>query len=258
MELAWGNLGERMFETGIDRGVLFVDGLDGVAWNGLINVTSSPSGGSAKPYYIDGVKYLNLSETEEFAGSISALYSPEEFDLCDGAIANWRGVAAHQQVRRPFCFSFRTRIGNDILGVDLGYKIHIIYNAMALPTTRSYSSAGDDTDVVSLTWRFTTRSVAFPKLSPTAHITIDSTKADPNGLAQLEAALYGTATRDPYVPYPIEILGMFTPLAITDNGDGTFTVTGDIPILVSNGDGTFQLSADSVTTDGTTYSATSP
>lgn len=253
MQLVWDELGERTFETGLDRGVLYVDGLDGVAWNGLTNVTESPSGGVARPFYIDGVKYLNLADGEEFEGSITAFYSPEEFDLCDGTIALAPGLFANQQMRRPFCFSFRTKAGNDIDGVDHGYKIHIVYNAMATPNSRTYQSISDDSSVNNLSWNLTTRSIPFPGLLPTAHVTIDSRKVDPAGLARLEAVLYGSELEDARVPMPAELLTLVTPvpdLVVTDVGDEHWSISGADDVVIDNGDGTFTITHENVIDHG--------
>lgn len=286
MKLAWGEIDDQTYEAGLDRGVLYVDGLDGVAWNGLINVTESPSGGEARPLYIDGIKYLNLASGEEFAGNITAFYSPEEFDLCDGSLALKPGVLANQQVRRPFCFSFRTRIGNASAGQDFGYKIHIVYNALATPSIRKYSSLSDSIDLLNLNWQITTRSIPVPYHGPTAHVTIDSTKISPGSLLVLEEILYGSTLQDARVPFPDEIIAIVVndvPFIVTDFGDGTYSVQGssydlieadDVftivnhgidnhdgtftlgtadpidSILVDNGDGTFVLFGPDVTDNG--------
>jgi len=260
MGLSWNDIGTRYAETGIDRGVLYVDGLDGVAWNGITSVVESSSGGEARPFYIDGIKYLNLASMEEFAGSIDALYSPEEFDLCDGTLALTRGVYAHQQVRRPFCFSFRSRIANDVDGLDHGYKIHIIYNAMATPATRSYRSLADSSDVNSLSWSITTKPIAFPGLQPTSHVTIDTRKTSSYVLSRLEKVLYGSELEDARVPLPEELLAIFSDvpeLTVTDNGDGTALIDGEG--VIDNGDGTFTITSDTVVDNGDgTFTVSSP
>ncbi len=260
--LSWNNIGERESELGIDRCVLYVDGLDGVAWNGITSVVESPSGGEARPYYIDGVKYLNLSASEEFAGFISAFYSPAEFDLCDGSIALTNGVFARQQVRRPFCFSFRTKVANDVDGLDHGYKIHIVYNAMATPAARQYASLAEETEVSVLTWNITTRPIPFPGLQPTAHITIDSRTSPTYALRAIEKILYGSELEDARVPMPDEIYTIFTtppPFVVTSLSGSTFSLDGPegtVDILDAN---TFQATADAIVMiDGAQYSATSP
>lgn len=259
MQLVWDELEDRVYETGIDRGVLYVDGLDGVAWNGIINITETPSGGEARPLYIDGVKYLNLSAGEEFEANITAFYSPKEFDLCDGSIAIQPGVFANHQMRRPFCFSFRTKVGNAGAGQDAGYKIHIVYNAMALPTIRSYRSFAEASEAINLSWRIVTRSIPFPNLSPTAHITLDSTKLSPEAVAALEAVLYGSELEDPRVPMPEEILdlaSLTSEFLVVDNGDGTYSMEGSTDHLVDHGDGTFTIVEDALDNEDGTFTLT--
>ena len=234
--LVWGNPGTRLIETGIDRAVLYVDGRDPVVWHGITEIREQPTGGKARPYYIDGVKYQNVSKIEEFAGTISAFYSPEAFDECDGSLELSQGVLAGQQLRRAFGMSFRTGVGNDTEDLSHGYKLHIVYNALARPTTRSNKTHSSSSDVDPFSWSFTTKPVPFPGLLPTSHIWFDTTKIDPWVLAHIEDVLYGTETTDPRLPYPEEILDILLLLegiVVTDLGDGEFSVEGPEGVVIS-------------------------
>lgn len=154
-KLNWQSEGQRFFETGVDRGVLYSKDGVGVAWNGLVAVTESPSGGDAESYYLDGQKYLNQGGAEEFEGTIEAFTYPKEFEKHDGTVAV-KGLYIHEQFRAPFGLSYRTLIGNDIDGVGYAHRIHLIYNAVALPTDAEYVTQGDDTEAMTFSWDFTT------------------------------------------------------------------------------------------------------
>lgn len=227
-KLTWNDVGKRYYELGVDRGVLYVDDI-GYAWNGLVSVEENPSGGSARAYYIDGVKYLNRAEREEFEATISAFYSPPEFDICEGRVTLRRGLLATQQRRKPFGFSYRSGIGND-LNPEVGYKIHIVYNALATPSSsRSYSTQNDSPEAPLLSWNITTTPSKIPGAAYSAHLEIDTTTAPPYAVTTLENILYGDETAPARLPTPDELVAMFsdpTPLTVTDNGDGTFTITG--------------------------------
>lgn len=197
-QLTWNDTGARYFEAGVDRGVLYTFDGTGVAWNGLTAVTESPSGGEPTPYYLDGVKYLNVAASKEFGGTIEAFTYPEEFSEYDGWVILDNGLAADEQQRKPFGLSYRTRLGNDISGTDHGYKIHIIYNALAAPTESAYSTLSDDLDPISFSWSITTkpgRAISSSNLSPLSHVVIDSTKTNPTQLRFIEEVLYGTETQ---------------------------------------------------------------
>lgn len=201
-QLAWDQVGERYFEVGIDRGVLYPDNGDGVAWNGLISVSESTSGEGATPYYIDGVKYLNSSKHDEFGGSIEAITYPNEFEECDGSREIATGLIVNQQRRKAFGLSYRTKVGNDVDGEDHGYKIHIIYNALAEPTDKTYSTGGDSPEASTFSWSFTTKPVRVtsdPSLAPLSHVIIESRKITPELLAAIEQRLYGSGNIEPYL-----------------------------------------------------------
>lgn len=209
--LVWGTVGQRTFETGTDRGVLYPMSdagtyPKGVVWNGLTGVSESPSGAEANAKYADNIKYFNLVSAEEYAATINAFGSPKEFDACDGTAEIAKGVFAHQQTRKPFGFSWRTLIGNDVDGQEHGYKIHIVYNAMAKPASKDYETVNDSPEALTLSWELSTTPVAVPGYKPTAKLTIDSTLVDAVKLKALEDKLYGTATLEASLPSPAEII----------------------------------------------------
>lgn len=197
-QLIWNNVGERYFETGVDRGVFYNSYGTGITWNGLTAVSETLSGGEAIPYYLDGVKYLNVAASEEFGGTIEAFTYPDEFAEYDGSVQMFDGFTINLQQRKSFGLSYRTRIGNDINGENHGYKIHIIYNMLAAPSTKVYSSIGSSSDPLNFSWSFTTTPIFVRSdLQRTAHISIDSTKVSIGMMRAIEAYLYGSSTRSP-------------------------------------------------------------
>lgn len=207
--LDWNAVGERFYETGIDQGVLYRKDLAGVAWPGLISVSESPTGGGPKPYYVDGFKFANVAAAEEFEATISAFSSPPEFASCDGVSAVYNGLFATQQPRKPFSFSYRTKIGNDFEGIEFGYKIHLVYNALAAPSGRSNNTLGQSVQPNTLSWKITTLSPAATGLRPTAHFVIDSRSTSDELLASVEDILYGSDTETPNLPSVTELLALF-------------------------------------------------
>lgn len=210
-KLAWDATGERQYETGTKKGVLYVmneSGVydKGVAWNGLTAVTESPSGAEATALYADDIKYLNLISAEDFAATIEAYMSPKEFDECDGEKEIAPGITIGQQKRKTFGFSYQTIIGNDTDLNDHGYKIHLIYGAMASPSERAYTSVNDSPEAMTLSWEITTTPVNVKGAKPTAHLEIDSTKVAADKLKSLEDILYGTESEEPRLPLPDEIV----------------------------------------------------
>lgn len=215
MELTWDKVGERLYETGVDHGVLYKPNGGGVydqgfAWNGLVSVTEAPSGAEATPQYADNIKYLNLVSAEEFGATIEAFTYPEEFAEHDGSASPVVGVSVGQQARKPFGLSYRTRVGNDVDGTDHGYKLHLIYGALAAPSEKAYNTINDSPEAITFSWEVTTTPVAVSGMKPTAQLTIDSTKVDATALGQLEDALYGTAGTDARLPLPDEVIAMFS------------------------------------------------
>ena len=213
-KIEWDKTGERLYETGVKNGVLYVQEAGaypkGVAWNGLTAVTESPSGAEATPLYADDIKYLNLLSAEEFGATIEAYTYPDEFAECDGSASLADGVMIGQQARKTFGLCYRTAIGNDIDGNDHGYKLHIIYGALAAPTEKAYATINDSPEAITFSWEVTTTPVNVTGAKPTASITIDSTKATPEKLAALEKILYGDAEVEARLPLPDEIKRIFT------------------------------------------------
>ena len=211
-KLNWDVQGERYYETGVSKGVLypFKEGKysKGVAWNGLTAVTESPSGAEPTPLYADDIKYLNLLSNEEFAATVEAYTYPDEFAECDGSAEIAVGVSAGQQKRIPFGMSYVTKIGNDTDGQDHGYKIHLIYGALAAPTQKSYATVNDNPEAITFSWELSTTPVEVPNLKPTACITIDSTKVEPAKLKKIEDKLYGTESEEATLPTPTELAAL--------------------------------------------------
>lgn len=214
--LTWDKVGERFYETGVDHGVLFLrdesgDFNKGVPWNGLISVTEAPSGAEASPFYADNIKYLNLVSAEEFGGTIEGYTYPEEFGVCDGTAELAVGVYIGQQARQTFGLAYRTLKGNDVDLQDHGYKLHLVYNALAAPSEKAYSTVNESPEPITFSWEFTTTPVTVTGHRPTAILTIDSTKVDAADLAALEAILYGGATEEARLPDPDEVAALFAP-----------------------------------------------
>lgn len=212
--LTWDDVGQRLYETGVDHGVLYqpdANGayVDGVAWNGLTTVTETPSGAESNPQFADNIKYLNLLSAEEFGGTIEAFTYPDEFAQNDGTVAAQPGVSVGQQARRPFGLCYRSRLGNDVDGTDHGYKLHLVYGALASPSEKAYATINDSPEAIAFSWEFTTTPVAVTGLKPTALIVVDSTQVDPADLATLEGILYGTPGDDPRLPLPDEVIAVF-------------------------------------------------
>lgn len=235
-KLLWDQSGERLYETGVDHGVLYIPsgGIYGIgyAWNGLTTVTESPSGAEPTPLYADNIKYLNLISVEEFAGTIEAYTYPDEFGQCDGTETPTDGVNVGQQSRKTFGLSYRTKVGNDTDGQDYGYKLHLVYGALAAPSEKAYATVNDSPEAITFSWEFSTTAVAVTDLKPTSVITIDSTKVDATALAALEDALYGTAGADARLPLPDEVIAMFsgTVTSVIPTQPGFDPVTGIITI----------------------------
>lgn len=213
-KIVWDKSGERFYETGVRNGVLYVQENGtypkGVAWNGLTAVTESPSGAEPSPLYADDIKYLNLLSTEEFAATVEAYTYPIEFEECDGSASIAVGVNIGQQKRKPFGMSYKTVLGNDEKNNSYGYKLHIIYGALAAPSEKAYASINDSPEAITFSWELSTTPVSVTGFDPTASITIDSTKANPEKLAALEKILYGDTDTEPRLPLPDEIAQLMT------------------------------------------------
>jgi hypothetical protein len=240
-KLAWDQVGERKYETGVDHGVLYIpDGSGayntGFAWNGLTTVTESPSGAESNPQYADNQKYLNLLSAEEFGGTIEAFTYPLEFGQCDGTAAPQPGVYLGQQNRKTFGMSYRTKVGND-LNPEAGFKIHLVYGALAAPSEKAYATINDSPEPIGFSWDFSTTPVEVGTIDgvdykPSATLVIDSTEVEAAALTNLLDMLYGTEGTDPELPQPAEVIALFsgttqtvTPTAPTfDSGTNTITI----------------------------------
>ena len=241
--LTWDNINERYYETGVDRGVLYIPNAGGFyttgyAWNGLTTVTETPTGAEATPMYADNIKYLNLLSVEELEGTIEAMTYPAQFAACDGTaqLSTAVGAFVGQQTRTPFGLSFRTRLGNDSKGDDFGYKLHLIYGCLASPSERAYATINDSPEAITFSWTFTTTGVPMPGgLKNSSLITIDSTKATSAGLTALENVLYG-ASGEPELPTPaqvVTILGQTNPQTVVTTVAPTFAASTGVITLPS-------------------------
>jgi len=213
--LQWDETGKHLYETGVQEAALYVQDAQGayplgVAWDGLISVNESPSGAESSPFYANGIKYLDLTSTEELGASIEAYTYPDEFAKCDGSAEISPGVMIGQQGRSSFGLVYKTLIGNDVDQNDHGFKIHLIYGAKAAPSEKAYSTVTDSPEPISLSWELTTTPVKVAGFKPTANLVIDSTKVDATELAALLEVIYGSEAIEPKLPSPVEVAAMFT------------------------------------------------
>ena len=234
--LVWDQDGERTYETGVEKGVLYPKSDDGTypkgyAWNGLTGVSEAPSGAEETPIYADNIKYLSLTSVEEFGATVTAYTYPQEFEQCDGSADIAPGVTIGQQDRIPFGLVYKTQIGNDTKGNSHGYKLHLVYGAKAKPSSKDYKSINGDPEAIELSWEISTTPINVPGFKPTAHFTIDSTKVNAGKLAKLEDILFGSETSDARLPLPAEIIEI-----MKDEADPALTIavspiTGDADLL---------------------------
>lgn len=214
-KITWDATGARLYETGVKNGVLYVQDSNGayplgVAWNGLLGVTESPSGAEATPLYADDTKYLNLVSAETFGATVEAYTYPAEFAACDGSVEVATGAFIGQQARKQFGMVYKTTLGNDVSGEAFGYKLHLIYGALAAPSERGYTTINDSPEAITFSWELATTPVAITGKKPTASIIIDSTKADATKLAALELILFGNDGVNPRMPMPDEVTSLLT------------------------------------------------
>lgn len=211
--ITWDGVGDKLYESGVDHGVLYLPDTAGVyntgfAWNGLVGVTETPSGAEPNAQYADNIKYLNLISAEEFGATIEAFTYPDEFAECDGTALPEPGVAVGQQNRKMFGLSFRTKVGNDVDGMDFGYKLHLVYGCQAAPSEKAYATINDSPEALTFSWEVTTTPAPVTGLRPTSLIVVDSTVVDPGDLAALEALLYGD-TLAAALPTPDAVIALF-------------------------------------------------
>jgi hypothetical protein len=267
-EITWDAVPDRTYETGVDHGVLYPQSDSGLydhgfAWNGLTAVTESPTGAEATPTYADNIKYLNLISVEQFGGTIAAYTYPDEFGQCDGTAEPEAGVKIGQQSRRTFGMCYRTRVGNPIQGTDYGYKLHLVYGALAAPSEKAYNTINETPEAIDFSWTFTTTPVEVGTIDdvfykPTAILTIDSTKVDPTALADLQAILYGSEGVDPSLPPPATVVALFSGSVTTVTPTKPSQTVNDITIPVITGveyrvsgvvvTGTYTLTEDTIIT----------
>lgn len=214
--LEWDQVGERLYETGVDRGVLYIPDETGAydtgfAWNGLTTVTESPSGAESNAQYADNIKYLNLLSAEEFGGTIEAFTYPDEFGQCDGTAELEPGIQIGQQGRKVFGLCYRTRLGNDIEGTDHGYKLHLLYGLQAAPSEKAYATINDSPEAITFSWEVSSTPVPVTGFKPTALLVVDSTTVAAAALTDLEELLYGTSGTEPKLPTPDEVAALVTP-----------------------------------------------
>lgn len=261
-KLLWDQVGNRFFETGVDRGVLYLPGGSVVPWNGLTAIEEDFGGDKSSPYFLDGIKYLDTQESGDFSATIKALTYPDEFLEYDGVYSIGNGIFADDQPQKQFNLSYRTLIGNDISGTDLGYKIHLVYNLYAVQNQDSFQSLNNRTSAMEFSWKVYSTPESAAGYVPTSHVVIDSTRVNPFMLEDLEAILYGTATTNPRMPSLSELVSIvinWALISITDNGDGTWTATttrnGYITMLDAT---TFQITqVDATYVDVNTYNISS-
>lgn len=213
-KIVWDEVGKRIYETGVSKGVLYVQTDEGtygkgVAWNGLTAVNESPSGAEPTPLYADDIKYLELTSAEEFGASIEAYTYPDEFEQCDGSASPADGVVIGQQPRKAFGLCYKTVKGNDVKNNDYGYKLHLIYGAKAAPSEKAYQTINDSPEAITFSWEVTTTPVNVTGFKPTSCLTIDSTKVVAEKLKQLEDQLYGTEAEEPKLLLPDEVINIF-------------------------------------------------
>lgn len=217
-KLVWDKTGERLYETGVKQGVLYIMDAQGtypagVVWNGLTAVTESPSGAEATPLYADDIKYLNLMSAEEFGATIEAYTYPDEFMECDGSAVLVEGAYIGQQPRKTFGLCYRTTLGNDVANDSYGYKLHLIYGALAAPSEKAYATINDSPEAITFSWELSTTPVNVTGHKPTASLVIDSTKVGDEKMAALEAVLYGSESEEARLPLPDEVKTILTSAA---------------------------------------------
>lgn len=252
-EIKWDQTGQRFYETGTDHGVLYLPDntgayVTGVAWNGLTAITEAPSGAETTKLYADNIAYANMQSAEEFGGTIEAYTYPDEFEECDGSRNLGDGVSIGQQPRRSFGLSYRTLVGNDIAGTAYGYKLHLVYGCLAAPSEKSYATVNDSPEAVTFSWEFSTTPVPVEGHAPTAVLTINSAKVDPDALEALEQILYGTASTDPRLPNPDEVAALLDgAITVVTATQPTYNPTTDVVTIPSTPGVNYYIDGELVT-----------
>lgn len=261
-KLLWDQVGQRFYETGVDRGVLYLSDGSGIPWNGLTSVQENFAGGESTSYFLDGIKYLDSDVSSDFSATIKAITYPDEFLEYEGNAAVSDGLYADYQNQKLFSLSYRTKIGNDLDGSDLGYKIHVMFNLLAIQDAQSYETVDNSASALEFTWRAIGTPGKVSGWQPTAHVIIDSRKISPYRLQQIENTLYGTSTTDPSLPsltdFVMDVLNWHI-ITITDNGDGTWTASTPFDEYITMLDSTtFEITeVDATYLDSNTYTITS-
>lgn len=252
-KLIWDQVGERIYETGVDRGVLYLSDGEGVPWNGLLSVEDVVEEADITPYYIDGVRYFNQRSVGDYSGVLKAFTYPDEFMQFDGYDELTVGLyASHQPVTKTFGLSYRTMVGNDILGREFGYKIHLVYNLVATPSTRTYGTVTSSVDALDLTWNISGVPVEIPGFRPAVHFVIDSRALPVGILSDIEDLIYGTDISEPRIPSPVELMGMI--FNVVDNHDGSWTATGSDEVIILPDATSFEITwPGAVYIDGESY-----
>lgn len=261
--LAWDRVGERFFETGIDRGVLYPnkDDVTPVAWNGLVALNETTSGGEAKPFYLDGYKFQNRSAPQEYEASLEAFTYPHAFEECQGMKPLGNGLYLANQPKITFGLCYRTRLGNDLQGPSYASKLHFVYNASVAPTGKNYGTVNDNPEPATFSWPITTKAVKIATHKATSHMVVDTSLISPPLLTELEDLIYGTSTTDPSLPTPTDLIALIVgwpTLSITDLGNGIFIASGPDDVVrlatpktfeinsttaVDNGDGSYDVTS---------------
>lgn len=259
--LVWDDPKERVFETGVDRAVLYLPNADGVPWNGLTSVSDSPDGGTVKSYYVDGIKYLNVTTGANYKATLTALTYPQDFESRQGNLEMYDGLFATAQPHKEFSLSYRTKIGDGISGEDAGYKIHLIFNAMVSPLQSNYKTIGSSVDPTPFSWDIVAVPSFVPGMKPTAHLVIDSRSMNANTLSSIETLLYGDENvtgRLPSLEDLINLISLEGAITIVDNGDGTWTAYGPNIFFSMIDEKTFQIiEANAEYIDANTYNIAS-
>lgn len=260
-EIQWDASGEKLFETGLDRGVLYTDTGAGVPWNGLVSVSEAPTFGETQELFFDGVKTFDMVGVATFKGTLKAFTFPEEFLEYDGYAEASPGLVLDGQTRKTFGLSYRTLVGNDVDGTDHGYKLHIVYDLTATPQSTARNTIGAEVSALEFSWGLSATPRAAPGYRPTAHLYLDSTTISPLILSEVERILYGSSTTNSRLPTISEVLSLTTntdTISIFDNGDGTWTAVGPDSDIVFISSTEFEIrNANASYLDSDTYQISS-